>query len=50
MLVRPWRHQCDGLCERPTDLRAHEGEEHETINGVVLKVDETAGKITLKMD
>jgi Cu/Ag efflux protein CusF len=27
---------------------AHEGEEHEMINGVVQKVDETAGKITLK--
>jgi Cu(I)/Ag(I) efflux system periplasmic protein CusF len=31
-----------------TSAIAHEGEEHETINGVVQKVDETAGKITLK--
>ena len=31
-----------------TSATAHEGEEHETINGVVQKVDETAGKITLK--
>lgn len=27
---------------------AHEGEEHETISGEVQKIDETAGKITLK--
>src|SRR5665811_554840 len=27
---------------------AHEGEEHETIAGEVQKIDETAGKITLK--
>lgn len=27
---------------------AHESEEHETINGVVQKIDEAAGKITLK--
>jgi len=27
---------------------AHEGEERETISGVVQKVDESAGKITLK--
>jgi Cu/Ag efflux protein CusF len=31
-----------------TSAIAHEGEEHETINGVVQRVDETAGKITLK--
>ena len=31
-----------------TSAIAHEGEEHETINGVVQKVDETVGKITLK--
>jgi Cu(I)/Ag(I) efflux system protein CusF len=27
---------------------SHEGEEHEMVNGVVQKVDEAAGKITLK--
>jgi Cu(I)/Ag(I) efflux system periplasmic protein CusF len=31
-----------------TFAMAHEGEQHEMVNGVVEKIDESAGKITLK--
>jgi Cu(I)/Ag(I) efflux system protein CusF len=35
-------------CTPVTLAFAHEGEEHEMISGVIQKVDESAGKITLK--